>query len=84
MFAAPRAPSGSVENEYAVKKSCMFYKHKKYIPVMLAKIKKKKKKNLQKRKFRTWWCFRLFWIYSNFFFKFHLFDFPDELSNQLS
>lgn len=42
MFAAPRAPSGSVENEYAVKKSCMFYKHKKYIPVMLAKIKKKK------------------------------------------
>lgn len=42
MFAAPRAPSGSVENEYAAKKSCMFYKHKKYIPVMLAKIKKKK------------------------------------------
>lgn len=50
MFAAPRAPSGSVENEYAVKKSCMFYKHKKYIPVMLAKIKKKKKKKSTKEK----------------------------------
>lgn len=48
MFAAPRAPSGSVENEYAVKKSCMFYKHKKYIPVMLAKIKKKKKSTKEK------------------------------------
>lgn len=49
MFAAPRAPSGSVENEYAVKKSCMFYKHKKYIPVMLAKIKKKKKKSTKEK-----------------------------------